>query len=81
MYWVYILYSDSSDKFYIGYTSNLEGRLEAHNHEENSGWTRSYAPWRLVYSESFLSRRDAMSRERRLKSFKNKELIRKISQM
>ncbi len=36
MFYVYVLYSESADKFYIGFTSNLEGRLEAHNYPENS---------------------------------------------
>jgi putative endonuclease len=31
MHYVYILYSESKDRFYVGETAHLEGRLEQHN--------------------------------------------------
>lgn len=78
MYFVYILHSESADKFYIGFTSNLDGRVEAHNHPQNKGWTKRFTPWSMVYSETFETKQMAIDRERKLKSFKNKEIIRKI---
>ncbi|MBP7024083.1 MAG: GIY-YIG nuclease family protein, partial [Bacteroidales bacterium] len=35
MYWVYALYSRDFDKIYVGSTSDLTGRLNAHNHPAN----------------------------------------------
>jgi len=80
MYYIYILHSPSADRFYIGFTSVLEGRVDAHNHPRNKGWTKRYQPWELVYSEQFESKKEAMAREKQIKSFKNKNYIRKITE-
>ena len=80
MFYVYILYSEKAEKYYIGFTSILEGRVEAHNHHANKGWTKPYQPWKLVHSESFELKKAAMVRERKLKSYKNKEIIKMIIQ-
>lgn len=63
MWFVYILYSKRIDKYYIGITDNLELRLERHN----QGWgkfTKGGIPWKLVYSEKFASKQEAMKREK-----------------
>jgi putative endonuclease len=67
MYYVYAIYSELYDKIYIGYTSDLEARLAAHNHPKNKGWTRRYQPWRLVYTEEHPTKQSAIRRERELK--------------
>jgi putative endonuclease len=76
MFTVYVLQSIHFDKIYIGYTSNLENRVMSHNHSQNKGWTRSFMPWRVVYTEIFESKQDAMSREKELKSFRGRTFIR-----
>ena len=76
-YFVYILYSHSRDRFYIGQTNNIELRLKRHN----AGYVKStkpYVPWILVYQEEFNSRSDAVRREIYLKSLKSKIKIRNI---
>jgi putative endonuclease len=53
MYYTYILYSSSLDKYYVGYTHDLTLRLERHN----SGWGKFSSrgiPWILVYKEEFV---------------------------
>ncbi|RUA30101.1 MAG: GIY-YIG nuclease family protein, partial [Bacteroidetes bacterium] len=35
MHWIYILYSQKIDKYYIGSSSNVQKRLEFHNSEYN----------------------------------------------
>jgi len=37
MFTVYALYSESSDKIYIGYTSDLEARMLSHNELATKG--------------------------------------------
>jgi len=32
MFWIYIIYSEKFDKYYVGFSSDIEGRLAAHNH-------------------------------------------------
>ena len=47
MYYVYILYSESSDRYYVGQTNDVERRLEEHNHGLKSNYTSKYRPWML----------------------------------
>ncbi len=68
MFTVYVLHSKSFNKIYIGFTSDLDQRLIAHNHPKNKGWTRKFAPWILVYSENYNLKSEAMSREKQLKT-------------
>jgi putative endonuclease len=77
MYYLYILKSKISDKFYIGQTENLERRVFYHN----SGYSKSTkygVPWELVYTEKFTSRSEAYRREQEIKSQKRKEYISKL---
>ena len=80
-YFIYILYSETADKYYTGYTSNLDGRVMAHNHPSNKGWTRRYKPWKLIHSEAYSTKEEAMAREKQVKKLKSKEMIRKIIQI
>jgi putative endonuclease len=76
-YYVYILFSPSSNRIYIGYTSDIEGRLLSHNKLAAKGWTIRFRPWTLVHSELFTTKREAMVREKQLKSAKGRDFIRK----
>ena len=75
MFIVYVLYSEKHNKIYIGYTSNIEQRLLSHNELGTKGYTLRYRPWKLIYTESFLLKLDAMKREKQLKSAKGREFI------
>jgi putative endonuclease len=76
MFYVYALYSKEFDKIYIGFTSDLNGRLFAHNHTSNKGWTKDFQPWEVIYNEQFELKADAMKKEKQLKSAKGREFIR-----
>jgi putative endonuclease len=75
MYTVYVLFSKNFNKIYIGYTSDLKNRLLSHNELSKKGWTLRLGPWILVYSETFDTKREAIIRERNLKSGKGREWI------
>ena len=77
MFTVYVLHSQRFDKIYIGFTSDIEKRLFAHNHPSNKGWTKSFQPWEIIYSEEFETKEEAMDREKQLKSYRGREFIRK----
>ena len=68
MYYVYILKSLKTGKFYIGHTDNLDRRIEEHNTGRGGKYTRQNDPWIVVYKEAHPDRASAISRERYLKS-------------
>ncbi len=75
---VYIIYTEKHDKYYRGYSINPFRRLEQHNNGE-SKYTSNYAPWRLVYIQSYESKAEALKREKALKKYSKyqlKDLIR-----
>ncbi|NOX67012.1 MAG: GIY-YIG nuclease family protein [Chlorobi bacterium] len=69
-YYVYILRSLSTDRYYTGCTNNLLRRLKEHNSSRVRS-TKSYVPWEIVYTESFESKSNAFKREKEIKSFKS----------
>ncbi|MCL6494962.1 MAG: GIY-YIG nuclease family protein [Ignavibacterium sp.] len=78
MYTVYAIYSEQFNKIYIGQTENLERRMFEHNNGLLSLYSKRYKPWKVVYTEEYLTRAEAMKRERQLKSQKGREFIWKI---
>ena len=78
MYTVYVLFSPTYDKIYIGFTSDIKQRLLSHNELSKKGWTVNYRPWELVYSEKFSTKKETRKREKQLKSGKGREFIWKM---
>ncbi|MBL7739595.1 MAG: GIY-YIG nuclease family protein [Chitinophagaceae bacterium] len=74
LFFVYIIYSQKLDKYYIGYTSDLQKRLSEHN-SGFSSFTASADDWTLKYSESYPDRESAMKREKEIKSKKSRKYI------
>lgn len=74
MYWIYVLKSQKDKKRYIGYTSNLEKRIEKHKKGQVSS-TKFRRPLELIYSETFTVKEDALRREKFLKSGKGREYL------
>jgi len=75
MYQVYALYSPSAKKIYIGFTSNLKERMKSHNEMATKGFTIKFRPWEIAHTETFKTKREAMLRERQLKSAKGREFL------
>ncbi|NOX85227.1 MAG: GIY-YIG nuclease family protein, partial [Chlorobi bacterium] len=46
-YYLYIIYSPFLDRYYVGHTSDLEGRLRRHN-THHGGYTGKANDWKLV---------------------------------
>ncbi len=67
-YYVYILQSEKNpERFYIGFTKNLESRLKSHN-QGNNPHTSKYKPWRVKTAIAFTDRQKALDFEVYLKS-------------
>ncbi|MBS1727587.1 MAG: GIY-YIG nuclease family protein [Armatimonadetes bacterium] len=77
VYFMYILQSESSGRFYVGHTDDLDQHLEFHNTGQ-SHYTARRGPWKLVYSEPFETCSEAMNRETEIKRWKSATLIRKL---
>lgn len=77
MHWVYIIRSESTEKFYTGYTNDIERRLLEHNIGHTKS-TRNNGPWHLVYCEKLETRLDASRRERQIKSYKSGAAFKKL---
>ena len=73
-FFVYIIYSPLLDKFYVGYTSDLEKRLQDHN-TGISDFTSKSSDWEIKYMESFPDRQLAMKREKEIKKKKSRRYI------
>jgi putative endonuclease len=76
--WLYILYSASTDKYYIGHTCDtLEDRLRRHisNHK---GFTGKANDWQVVYSEIYSEKGEAYRRELEIKSWKSRKRIEEL---
>lgn len=77
MFYTYILYSETKDRYYIGHTHNIQLRLERHN----DGWSRSTKsgiPWKIVYVEEYKTKSEANKREFDIKNKKSRKYIEKL---
>jgi putative endonuclease len=77
MAFVYILQSESTGRFYVGSTDNLERRISEHHRGKDLA-TRGRGPWKLVYQEQFEILADARRREYEIKQWKSAKLIRAL---
>ena len=67
-FWTYMLHCNAG-RFYVGHTDDLERRVAQHESGALPGFTRDYLPVRLVWSEAFPSRDEALAAERRIKGW------------
>jgi putative endonuclease len=78
MFYVYILYSKSSNLYYKGFTTDLIKRLENHL-SGKSKYTSTKTDWILVYSKEFEIKKDALIEEKRLKKLNRASIEKLIS--
>jgi putative endonuclease len=76
MVYVYVLYSESFKKHYVGMTENLQNRLKEHN-QGKSTFTKAYVPWKIIYVESTQNFKEGRLREIYLKSTAGKKFVKK----
>ena len=74
---VYIPFSESKNKFYIGFTSNLKERLIRHN-QKSKGFTGNVNDWKVVYTENYETKEIAHKRELQIKSWKSRVKIEEL---
>ena len=77
-FYVYILYSKSHNRFYIGQTNSIKDRLNRHNSGIEKS-TKPYIPWELIGYFEKQSRSDAMILEKKLKNLNTEDLDKLIA--
>lgn len=71
---VYVLLSLKDFKFYIGFTENLKERLTDHFHGQSPA-TSPRRPFVLIFCEYFVSKSDALRREKYFKTTAGKKAL------
>jgi putative endonuclease len=74
MYYTYIIYSATLNKYYVGSCQNVEERLLDHLNSR-SKYTKVAKDWELKHFETFLSRSEACKRELQIKKMKSRKYI------
>jgi putative endonuclease len=81
MFYVYILYSEPFNKYYVGHTNDMQRRLLEHNELSLISYTSKYRPWKLMAQIEISETRDiAMKVEKYIKSQKRKSFIELVIQ-
>ncbi|GGA64977.1 hypothetical protein GCM10008015_02260 [Flavobacterium palustre] len=79
MHYLYILFSESSQKFYIGETNNMEERLLKHqNHYYSNSFTKIANDWKIVLTFNCKDKDEAIYLENFIKRMKSKIFNEKI---
>ncbi|MDY0393083.1 MAG: GIY-YIG nuclease family protein [Candidatus Bipolaricaulis sp.] len=73
-YYTYILYSDITEKYYIGSSEDVVRRLERHNAGATPS-TKSGRPWRIVWTHQHDCKTDALKQENYIKRMKSRAYI------
>jgi putative endonuclease len=74
---VYIIYSCSLNKYYVGQTNNIDDRLLRHNSGREK-YTKIGTPWELVWKKEVLTRSEAMKLEKQIKNRGAKRYLEKV---
>ena len=59
-------------------TEDLEFRLKQHNNKTLSQWTKRGNNWKLAYKEEYISKSEALKREKWLKTGAGKDFLKRI---
>ena len=73
-YYTYVLQSEKDNKFYTGYTKDVELRFEQHQKGLVKS-TKDRRPFKLIYFEACLNQQDATHREKYLKTYYGKMFL------
>ena len=63
MYYVYILYSEKCDRYYIGYSEDPERRLEERHNRGLVKATRNCYPYKIIGKKGFITELEARQEE------------------
>ncbi|MEO5912178.1 MAG: GIY-YIG nuclease family protein [Pelobium sp.] len=76
-YFVYAILSEKDNRIYVGFSSDLDKRINEHNSGKTKS-TKGYKPWKLIYNEVVLGRKEAREKEKHYKSGISKEFLKSL---
>jgi putative endonuclease len=79
MFYTYIIYSKTANKYYVGASENPAERLKKHN-SKNSGFTNRASDWKIMFIKEFSTKSDALCFEKKIKSWKSRKKIEELIQ-
>jgi putative endonuclease len=65
-------------ELYCGYSNNVEKRVDVHNKKRGAKYTKTRLPVKLVYTECFDSKSEAMKREYQIKQLTRQQKLKLI---
>ena len=77
MFYLYVLRSQQTGGLYVGSAADVEKRLQRHNRGDAKS-TRHGVPWAVLHTESFVTRLEAVRRERYYKTGRGREEIQRL---
>lgn len=76
MYFIYIIFSDSTNLYYLGYTNDPNRRLIEHNTNPRNTFTSKHRPWIMkAFFQCGMSESQAIMIERFIKKQKSRRLL------
>jgi putative endonuclease len=67
-FWAYMLHCNTG-RLYVGHTDDLERRIAQHQSGALPGFTKAFAPVKLIWSQEFVTRVEAIAAERQIKGW------------
>lgn len=77
MFYVYVLKSNTAQKSFVGFADDVDKAVADHN-AGKIGETKQFAPWILIYKESYAKWQDAKKREEYLKGAAGASFLKNI---
>ena len=71
-WWVYIIQCKDGS-FYTGVTLNIKRRFQEHKEGRGGRYTLLHKPFKIIFSESFNTKQEALKREKQLKGWSRKK--------
>ncbi|OGY96638.1 MAG: hypothetical protein A2122_00375 [Candidatus Liptonbacteria bacterium GWB1_49_6] len=79
VYFVYIL-KCADDSLYTGITTDLKRRFLEHKNKKGGAYTQAHAAAKIVYTEQFKTRSEALKREAEIKGWRRQKKLNLIMQ-
>ena len=75
MWYTYIIQSITNKRLYVGVSNNLKRRFREHNQGIGGKYTRDNRPFKLIFYEAYLEKKDAYRAEKFFKSGYGREIL------